>query len=147
MQKIKEYGTIFLPILLGGVVSLIISPSMDYNSLKRPFLSPPDIVFPIAWSILYLLLGISEFIVKREGKIDHGTYYINLFVNLMWPIIFFSFKLYFLAFLWILLLLIWTVKLLKEWKMVSILAYRLQIPYFLWLLFATYLNIGVALLN
>ena len=123
---------LFLPIFLGSIVGLIISPYIDYDLLIKPLLSPPGFIFPIIWSIIYLLLGISYFLYKRKEnnyEIDK-VYYIGLFVNLLWSIFFFILK-------WRLFTIIWTNE---------ISAY-LNIPYLLWLVFATYLTIGVYLLN
>ena len=65
MSKFKIYAkSILIPVILGGLVGLIISNSIDYNSLQKPFLSPPSITFPIVWSILYILMGISYGILE-----------------------------------------------------------------------------------
>ena len=108
MQKFKIYfKTILIPVLIGGIVGILISGSMDYNYLEKPFLSPPSILFPIVWTILYILMGISYGILKEKKLIDPETkliYYLQLFVNAMWSIIFFIFKWRFFAFLWIILL-------------------------------------------
>ncbi len=147
MDFLKKYGEPLLPVILGGLVGFFTSGSNTYETLNNPPLSPPAIVFPIVWTILYLLMGVSFYLVNQEKRTNNRTYYISLFVNLLWPIFFFNFKLYFLSFLWLLLLIVWVLKLLKEWKDISELAYKLQIPYLIWLCFAAYLNFGVFLLN
>ena len=71
MNKIVIYiKSILVPVIVGGVVGLIISRYMDYNILEKPFLSPPGIVFPIVWTILYILMGVSYGILENKGIID-----------------------------------------------------------------------------
>ena len=88
MNKVKIYiKSILIPLVLGGVVGLLISSSMDYNMLNKPPLAPPGVVFPIAWTILYLLMGISYGIIDSNELMDFDTksiYYIQLVVNLLW---------------------------------------------------------------
>lgn len=151
MSKFKVYTkSILLPILVGGVVGLIISNSLDYNSLNRPFLAPPSLVFPIIWTILYILMGISYGILKSNGltssKIDF-LYFLQLFVNALWPIIFFSFKQRLLAFIWIVFLGIFIFIMIIRFYRKKKVAGLLQIPYLVWTLFATYLNFSIYLLN
>lgn len=151
MSKLKIYvKSIAIPVVVGGIVGLIISGSIDYNSLEKPFLAPPSIAFPIVWSILYILMGISYGILKSNFLVDskiNFIYYLQLFVNALWPILFFTFKWRLFAALWIILLailiIIMIVKFFKENKLAGL----LQIPYLLWTLFATYLNISMYLLN
>ena len=71
MSKFKTYAkSIIIPLLVGTIVGILISGSMDYNSLEKPFLSPPSIVFPIVWTILYTLMGISYGILKSNSLVD-----------------------------------------------------------------------------
>ena len=108
MKKIiKNAFLLFLPVILGSVVGFIISGSIDYTSLNRPPLAPPKIFFPIAWTIIYILMGISYFILKRHDKVDDKMrliYYVQLGINLLWSIIFFTLKWRFIAILWIVVL-------------------------------------------
>lgn len=151
MKKIKIYAkSILIPVLIGGIVGLIISSAIDYNSLQKPFLAPPSIVFPIVWTILYILMGISYGILKSKGLTDKKIdliYYIQLAVNAAWSIIFFSLKWRLFAFIWILLLdilvILMIIKFYKKDKTVGL----LQIPYILWTLFASYLNLAIYILN
>ena len=123
---------------------------MDYNDLIKPILSPPGIVFPIAWTIIYLLIGISYMLLKEKGEVAKETkqlYYSQLVFNYLWTFIFFVFKLRLLSVLWIIILdilvIIMTYQFYKQNKISGI----LLIPYVLWLLFATYLNISIYFLN
>lgn len=141
---------IILPIALGGLVGLIISQFMDYNTLQKPPLSPPGFIFGIVWSILYLLMGIACGILVYKGKSDaevSKTYWTQLIVNLIWPILFFVFKLRLFSSIWIIMLLILVIgMIIKFYKKDKIIGYT-QIPYLVWIMFATYLNIGVYILN
>ena len=107
MNKIKIYAkSILIPVVVGGVVGLIISSTIDYNSLQKPFLAPPSIVFPIVWTILYILMGISYGILKSKGLTDKKIdliYYIQLGVNAIWSIILFLLKWRLFAFIWIII--------------------------------------------
>ena len=129
---------------------MITSGYMDYNDLIKPTLSPPGIVFPIAWTIIYLLIGISYTMLKEKGEVAKETkqlYYSQLVFNYLWTFIFFVFRLRLLSVLWIIILdvlvIIMTYQFYKQNKISGI----LLIPYVLWLLFATYLNISIYFLN
>ena len=151
MSKFKIFAkAILIPIILGGIVGFIISNFIDYNSLEKPFLSPPSITFPIAWSILYILMGISYEILEVNSLIDFKTnliYYLQLGVNLLWSIFFFVLKWRFFSFLWILLLLVLVIIMIINFYKKNKITGLLQVPYLLWVAFATYLNLGIYLLN
>ena len=150
MKLIKNIFYLTFPILLGIIVALITQGSFDYQSLTKPPLSPPAIVFPIVWTILYILMGISYFLYKNnddtEKKVDI-IYYLQLFINVTWTIIFFTLKLRFLAIIWTLTLVILVYTLITLYLQKYKLSGYLQIPYLVWCIFATYLTIGVYLLN
>lgn len=151
MSKLKIFAiSILIPLILGGIVGLIISHSMDYNSLNKPFLSPPSILFPIVWTILYILMGVSYGILQVNSNVDaeiNLIYYGQLFVNLLWPIAFFVLKWRLFAFIWIVLLSILVFIMILKFYKKNKLAGLLQVPYLLWTLFASYLNLFVYLLN
>ncbi len=139
-----------LPLVGGAIVGLITSGYMNYGDMVKPPLSPPSYIFPIVWTILYILMGISYFIATKDKENDkdlNQIYLLQLFVNLFWPIIFFVLKMYFTAFLWIILLIILVIVMIKELLKNNKISGCLQIPYLIWLLFATYLNIGIFFLN
>ena len=147
---IKRIIYSLLPIVGGSLVGLIISGYMNYGDMVKPPLSPPSYIFPIVWTILYILMGISYFIATKDKENDkdlNQIYLLQLFVNLFWPIIFFVLKMYFTAFLWIILLIILVIVMIKELLKNNKISGCLQIPYLIWLLFATYLNIGIFFLN
>lgn len=151
MSKFKIYAkSILIPVLVGGFVGFITSSFIDYNSLEKPFLSPPSIVFPIVWTILYTLMGISYGILKSNSLVDSKInliYYLQLFVNALWSIFFFVFKWRLFAIFWIILLAILVIVMIIQFYRKNKLAGLLQIPYLLWIIFATYLNFSTYLLN
>lgn len=151
MSKIETYvRAISIPVLVGVVIGILISGSMDYNSLEKPFLAPPSIVFPIVWTVLYVLMGVSYGILKDRSLVDSNIdfiYYLQLFVNALWPIAFFIFKWRLFAFFWIILLAILVAIMIVRFYQKDKISGLLQIPYLLWTLFATYLNLSIYLLN
>lgn len=150
-EDIKIYTkSILIPVIIGSLVGLIISNSIDYNMLEKPPLSPPSILFPIVWTILYTLMGISYGILKQKKLVDSEIkyiYYLQLFVNATWSIIFFTLKLRLFSFIWILLLDMLVIIMIKCFYEKNKTAGLLQIPYLLWTLFATYLNLTIYVLN
>ena len=151
MSKLKNYAlSIIIPLALGGIVGFLISGSMDYDMLNQPPLSPPSILFPIVWTILYVMMGVS-FGILRENHLDDSDvkliYYVQLIVNLLWPIAFFVLKWRLFAFIWILILDALVVTMIITFKRRDNLAAYLQFPYLAWVLFASYLNLGVYILN
>ena len=147
---IKNIFYIFLPTILGSIIGLIISNYINYSTLIKPPLAPPKILFPIAWSIIYILMGISYYILKKNNentKHESIIYYIQLMINLLWSIIFFIFKAKLLSSIWIIILDITVIYMIYLFfKKTKISAY-INIPYLIWILFATYLTIGIYLLN
>ncbi|MBE6138692.1 MAG: tryptophan-rich sensory protein [Firmicutes bacterium] len=137
--------------LIGGFFSFFIPNSRGfYSSLEKPPLSPPGILFPIAWSILYILMGVSLYIVSESDikkEENYLIYIIQLVVNSLWTLLFFGFNLQFLSFLWILLLIVLVVVMIVSFYQTNKVAGLLQIPYLLWLVFAAYLNLGIYILN
>jgi len=141
---------IFFPLIIGGLVAFLIRNSIDYQALIKPVLAPPKILFPIAWTIIYLLMGISYYLYKKDYKdksIIDILYYIQLFINALWSIIFFLWKARFIAILWIILLDILVIILLYFLLYKKKVSTYLNIPYLLWIIFATYLTIGIYFLN
>lgn len=136
--------------LLGGLFSG--TTGETYTSIIKPPLSPPGWLFGIVWPVLYLLMGIAAYIIYQapqssEQKKAIVVFWVQLFVNFLWPIIFFRFEWYWVS-VAVILLLDALVFLTAGWfYKINKAAGYLMIPYLLWLLFATYLNIGVAVLN
>ena len=151
MNKIKIYvKSILIPVLVGAFVGIITSSYINYNTLQQPPLSPPAILFPIVWTILYTLMGISYGILESNSLVDsriNFIYYLQLFVNALWSFFFFVFEWRLFSFFWILLLIALVVIMIIEFYKKNKISGLLQIPYLIWLIFAAYLNIGVYLLN
>lgn len=151
MEKFKIYlKSILIPITVGIVVGLITSSSIDYNTLQKPPFSPPGIAFPIVWTILYTFMGISYGILKSKKLINKQidlVYYAQLTVNALWSIIFFSLKLRLFAFIWILILDLLVILMIIRFYKKAKLSGLLQIPYLLWALYASYLNLFTYILN
>lgn len=142
--------SIIIPLALGGIVGFITSGSMDFDTLRQPALSPPGFLFPIVWTVLYILMGVSFGIMIDKGVLDDNdkwVYYIQLFVNLLWPILFFTLKWRLLAFIWIIILDFLVLTMVVKFYNKDKAAGLLHVPYLAWVLFATYLNLGVYLLN
>ena len=151
MSRAKNYiKSIIIPVAVGVIVGLITSGFNDYETLQKPFLSPPGIVFPIVWTILYILMGVSYGILKDNNLVDEEIdriYYLQLAVNALWSIFFFVLKWRLFSLLWIIVLAILVIIMIKRFYDKNKVAGLLQIPYLLWIIFATYLNTGFYILN
>lgn len=151
MKKVLEsFFYLFFPLIIGGMVGFFISGSIQYDSLIKPPLAPPAKLFPIAWSIIYLLMGISYFLLMRKKDyipLEKMIYYLQLFVNAMWSIIFFLWKWRAFSILWILLLDFLVIKMVMLFYNSKKISAYLNIPYLIWIVFATYLTIGITILN
>lgn len=143
--------SILIPVLLGSLVGLITASSNNYTNLNQPFFAPPAILFPIVWTILYILMGVSIYLIKESHSIYQRkaifTYQLQLGVNLLWSIIFFLLKMRTFAFVWIILLIILVISMIKQFLKISKSAAYIQIPYLLWLIFASILNLTIIFLN
>ncbi|MBQ9023998.1 MAG: tryptophan-rich sensory protein [Bacilli bacterium] len=149
IKKLLFYVGITL--LIGFLPNFFIKIGDTYKSFNKPPLSPPGILFPIVWSILFILMGISIYRImmtnsdkKKEARL---IYFIQLIINACWTPIFFGLKEYFLAFLWILMLILLVVTMILIFFKIDKISAYLNIPYLIWLLFACYLNFGVFILN
>lgn len=147
----KLFFYILIPVLLGGFVGLLTGAGDNYKDLVQPVFAPPSIVFPIVWTILYTLMGISSYVVASSNsylkKDALSIYVVQLIVNLLWSFIFFIFNWYFIAFIWILILIYLVYRMIKEFYSISKISAYLQIPYLLWLVFASILNLSIVILN
>lgn len=151
MEKVKKYiKAILTPVIIGGIIGIIISPFIDYSNLKKPLFSPPSIIFPIVWTILYILMGISYGRLKSKKLIDSETkliYYVQLGVNSLWSIFFFLIKWRLFSIIWIIILAILIILMIFKFYKKDKIAGLIQIPYLLWVILATYLNIAIYVLN
>lgn len=155
MNKIQNKSALAISILLplaAGYLSALLSRNREmYSSLNKPFLSPPSIVFPIVWTILYILMGISSYLIYSSNNPAKSNalklYGLQLLFNFFWSIFFFRFSLYLFSFLWLIALIFLIIKMIKQFYAVYPLAAYLQVPYLLWCLFAAYLNFSIYRMN
>ena len=158
MKKIKwKYLIISLaiPLTIGGLSALLTIGNTKtlYSLLIKPPLSPPSWVFSVVWTSLFVLMGISSYLVytarecstKKKSALKY--YLIQLVLVFFWPIIFFNYELFLLAFVWLILIIFFSVLMIKNFLKINKVAGLLQIPYLLWLLFAAYLNLAIFILN
>lgn len=164
-RKLTVWGWIWrmmvslaIPLAVGGIAALIAGDSMaTFDAFNKPPLAPPAWLFPVAWTILYILMGIACFLVwtrpinKQLTMKAKTTFFViyglQLAFNFLWSIFFFNLAWHLFAFIWlialwimILVLLIWSGKNLRA-------AMWVLLPYLLWVTFAGYLNIMIAILN
>ena len=154
-MKIK-WKTLFIsitiPLLVGLLSSLLTFSNMStFQTINKPPGSPPAYLFPIVWTILYILMGIASYLVYTSHYYNRYNvlfiYELQLIFNFFWSIIFFNYQAYLFAFVWLVILwilvLITTIQFYKINKFAGI----LMIPYLLWITFAGYLNFMIYLLN
>ncbi len=146
--------SIAIPLVIGGLSALITKENMNlYSRITVPPLSPPGWIFPVVWTILYTLMGVSFYLVWNssatifEKKQVFSIYAIQLFLNFIWSPIFFNMRAYLMAFIVLLLLWGFVLAMIVKFYKISKLAGLLQIPYLIWLTFAGYLNFAIYLLN
>ena len=158
MKKKVNYKTlavcILIPLAIGGLSALFTMGSMkDFEALRQPPLSPPSWLFPIVWTLLFVLMGIASYIVvetpstpeKKERAFK--SYFLQLGFNFLWSIIFFNFGAYERAFVWLLALLCLIVVTAVRFFSINRLSGLLLLPYIAWVSFAGYLNLAIAYLN
>lgn len=145
---------IVTPLLIGIASSILTRDMMlEYGTLNKPFLAPPTILFPIAWTILYVLMGIGAALIyskeeySKYRSVGLTLHIVQLILNFFWSIIFFNMKQYVFAFIWLIILWLVVLSMIMNYKKISKTAFFLNIPYIVWLTFAAYLNLAVAILN
>lgn len=150
----KLITSLAVPLLTGILAGFLSQNAMEnFAILTKPPLSPPAILFPIVWTFLYTLMGVSMYIISisdapaNEIADAKNIYFYQLVVNFLWPIFFFNFGWYLFAFFWLLLLWILVFIMIRKFYAISPIAAFLNIPYLIWLTFAGYLNLGVWWLN
>ncbi len=145
---------IAVPLVVGGISAIATMGAMkDFSALEKPLLSPPGWLFPVVWSILFVLMGIASYLVITSGGLQKHinsaitVYAVQLIFNFFWSFFFFNLKLYFFSFAWIIALWLLIIVTLVLFSRLSKTSGYLLIPYLLWVSFASYLNLGIALLN
>jgi len=155
MKQKKNFLTylisVAIPLGIGGISAWINAGKMDSVAPITPPLSPPAWVFPIVWSILFLLMGISAAKVYQSrcsGKGDALFIYgVQLAVNLLWTVFYFTFQALLLSFFWLLFLIALVLLMIVRFERCTPGAGKLNIPYLTWLCFAAYLNLATWIVN
>ncbi|WP_124067664.1 TspO/MBR family protein [Clostridium sp. E02] len=148
----KSIVYLLLPLVVGALSGILTGNGMNlYKNLNQPALSPPGWIFPVVWTILYLLMGLGSYLVATSYspyKDKALLYYIiQLILNFLWSPVFFILNNYVLAFFILLLLWYFIIKMIASFWQVNKIAALLQIPYLLWVTFAGYLNLAIIFLN
>ena len=145
---------IAIPLAVGGLSAFFTRDGMEkFESLKHPPLTPPGWLFPVVWTILFLLMGIASYLAANSGgsvKAVRGAmtlYGVQLGFNFMWSILFFNMGWFLFAFVWLVVLWLLIFATTVRFYLLSRPAGYLMFPYLLWVAFAGYLNFGVYLLN
>lgn len=155
-QKYKPYIiSIAIALGVGGLSALLTRGSMDiYSQVNQPPLAPPSWIFSVVWPVLYILMGVSSALVYVNRSRDPEAassalkiYAVNLIFNFLWSIVFFNFRAFLFAYIWLMILWVIIIVMIARFRKVSPLAAWLQIPYLLWVTFASYLNLMIWLLN
>ncbi len=142
-----------IPLAVGGLATFLSGGMDTYMVLNQPPLSPPAWVFPLVWTVLYLLMGEASWRIYTSDKDPAEVkkaliaYGVQLFLNFIWPLVFFGRKMYLAAF--VVLIGLWAAiaVTMRRFSKINERAADLLIPYLLWVTFAAYLNLGVFLLN
>lgn len=153
--RITDLLIFILSAELVGVLSSLFAGNISeaYQTLEKPPLSPPAIVFPVVWTILYALMGISACIIycsdaeKKQKNSALRTYRIQLLVNFLWSIVYFRFQALWTSVIVITALLALIIVMIVKFYRIDKTAAFLNIPYLVWVLFATYLNVATAVIN
>ena len=152
-QTLSYVIAIGVTLLIGGLSAFLTRNDMEkYAALKHPPLAPPGIVFPIVWTVLFILMGVgaamiynhSESAERRKALLIYSG---QLIINFIWTLLFFGTGQRLFAFVWLILLLVLVIWMYFIFNRISHTAAYLQIPYILWLCFAAYLNFGSWFLN
>lgn len=143
-----------IPLAVGGISAFLTKDGMrQFTRLRQPPLSPPAWVFPVMWTILFLMMGLASYLVYTSGgrrgekRSALWVYGIQLAVNFVWPILFFNLSWWLLAFFWLILLWLMILGMTVQFYRLRPGAGLLLIPYLAWVAFAGYLNFGIYLLN
>lgn len=144
--------SVLLNLLVSSFVGWATSGAMaEYESVQKSSLTPPSFVFPVVWTILYVLMGISAAMIYQsdssQKKRALTLYVIQLIVNYIWSVIFFNLRMYDLAFFWLVLLWVLIAAMMISFRVINRKAALLQLPYLIWVTFAGYLAFSVWMLN
>jgi len=140
---------ILIPLVVGFIGNLLGGSTDIYEKINTPSFAPPGFLFPIVWSILYILMGISSYMISKEAnnKTALTVYFVQLGVNALWSLFFFRLNWFLFSALWLVLLLCLIIYMIYEFAKLNKTAAYLQIPYALWVTFALVLNSAIYILN
>lgn len=146
--------SIMVPVLTGLLAGILTrNGAAAFGNLNKPPLSPPAWLFPVVWTVLYVLMGIASYLASEHGAEQQNvqtallTYYAQLVFNFAWPVLFFNFQWYFVAFICLVVMWILILSTLVRFWRINRTAGILMLPYLLWTTFAGYLNLAVYFLN
>ncbi len=146
--------SVAIPLAVGGLSAALTAGSyQQFQELRQPPFSPPAWLFPVAWTVLYVLMGVASYLIwtaittyeKRKQAL--AVYGAQLFFNFVWSIIFFNLQEYFFALVWLVALWLLIYITYVQFKPINKAAAWLLVPYLIWVAFAGYLNLGIAVLN
>lgn len=154
LNKRLFFICVAIPLIVGGISALLTQNSVAvFGMIEKPPLSPPAWLFPVVWTLLYILMGISSYLIlnsdanREEITEAIRLYAYQLLVNFLWSTFFFNFQWYLFSFLWLVLLWVLVFFMIRKFHSISKPAAYMNIPYLLWITFAGYLNLGIWWLN
>ena len=145
--------SIILTLAAGGISAWLSGNMTSFEQIRKPFLTPPSALFPIVWTVLYVLMAVGVSIIITSGGDDNEKglcitiYVIQLLFNFMWSIWFFKINAFLFAFIWFCIMLGFIIAMTVCFLKISKIAAYIQIPYIIWTAFAGYLNFAVYLIN
>ena len=143
--------SILIPVIIGFLGSIVGNVMNGFDGINKPAFTPPAIVFPIAWTILYILMGISSYLIFESDSSEKDSalliYGIQLVINSLWTFFFFNLKWFLFSFVLVLIILLLVIVMIIKFYKINKTAAYLQIPYVVWLIFAAILSYNVFLLN
>ncbi len=141
-------------ILLGGLATLLGGKMFNFQNYQMPPGTAPKILFPIAWAIIYIAIGVSTFLMWRDKeikskdrKINLIIYFVHMFFNILWPLFFFRLNLPIFATVWLLLTVASACVVMYRYYVCNLPAGIIFSLYTLWLIYALYLNLGLSIIN
>lgn len=153
IQGGKLFLSILFPLLTGITAAFLSKDSMNiYATINKPLLSPPGWLFPIVWTILYILMGVAAYLIIRAEKNETRSYAVSIYViqlifNFFWSIIFFNLRQYYIAFIWLVMLWLLILYMLLLFYEIDKTAAFFIVPYLIWVTYAGYLNLMIVLIN
>lgn len=153
-QRWTILKSLAIPLLVGGLAGFLTRDGMElFAVMKKPPLSPPGFLFPLVWTVLYVLMGLAAYLIRTadapENQISDAltVYWVQLVINFLWPVFFFDYQWYLFSFFWLLFLWVLIILMIKSFSKIVRTAAYLCVPYLVWVTFAGYLNVGIWWLN